>query len=158
VTRGPATDGSGGRSAARSSIGLLLALVAALGLVIAAYLTWTKLNGLVPPCLPGGGCATVEASDYSSLGGIPVAAFGVVYSAAMLLLGLACWRDGGRQARLLAYGLGLAGVLVEAYLVYLELFVIHAVCVWCAAYGLTVVLGFALAAWQLSRPGRASAR
>ena len=39
---------------------------------------------------------------------------------------------------------GLAGTLFEAYLVYLELFVIHAVCSWCAAYGITVVLGWLL--------------
>jgi uncharacterized membrane protein len=38
-----------------------------------------------------------------------------------------------------------------AYLTYLELFVIHAVCVWCAAYGLTVVVGWLAVALALRR-------
>ncbi|MGH2467537.1 MAG: vitamin K epoxide reductase family protein [Candidatus Limnocylindrales bacterium] len=137
---------------------ILLAAIAGLGLVIAAYLTWTKLTGAIPPCLPGGGCATVEASVYSAVAGVPVALFGVAYSVLTLALALAWWRRGERRALLLAYGLGLAGVLVEAFLVYLELFVIRAVCVWCVVYGVTVVAGFVVATWAVSARGPASGR
>jgi uncharacterized membrane protein len=41
----------------------------------------------------------------------------------------------------------LAGVLFEAYFLYLELFVIGAVCVWCTSYGLSLVLRFVIALW-----------
>ena len=141
----------------RPQLAALLAVIAAVGLVIAAYLTWTRLAGIVPPCLPGGGCATVESSAYSAVNGIPVALFGVGYSTMILVLALAWWRTAERRAALLAYGLGLAGLLVEIYLVYLELFVIKAICVWCVAYGLTVVAGFVLATLAVSGRGRASA-
>jgi uncharacterized membrane protein len=43
------------------------------------------------------------------------------------------------------YGLSLLGVVFEIYFTYLELFVIGAVCVWCASYGLTLLLRFGLA-------------
>lgn len=142
----------------RPARAILLAVIAGLGLAVSAYLTWTKLTGAIPPCLPGGGCATVEASVYSAVAGIPVALFGVAYSGLTLALGLVWWRQGDRRALLLAYGLGLAGVLVEAFLVYLELFVIRAVCVWCVVYGLTVVAGFVVATWAVSAPGPASRR
>jgi uncharacterized membrane protein len=135
----------------RSALGLVLAALATLGLVISAYLSWTKLNGIIPPCLPGGGCETVASSPYSAVAGVPVAVFGVGYSAVMLALAVGWWRSGDRRLVLAAYGLGLAGVLVEAYLVYLELFVIHAVCEWCVTYGVTIVLGFVVAGLAVSR-------
>ena len=42
----------------------------------------------------------------------------------------------------LLYGMGLLGLLAVAYLTYLELFVIGAVCVWCVGYAVTVVGGW----------------
>jgi uncharacterized membrane protein len=122
--------------------GPFLAAVAAVGLGISVYLTWTKLAGVLPICGPGGGCETVETSSYSSILGIPVALLGIGYSAAVLAGIVAWWRGGLRQGLLAAYGLGLVGILVEAYLVYLELFVIHAICLWCVAYGTTIVVGW----------------
>ena len=38
--------------------------------------------------------------------------------------------------------MGLLGLLAVAYLTYLELFVIGAICVWCVGYAVTIVLGF----------------
>jgi uncharacterized membrane protein len=131
--------------------GLLLAAIAAVGVLISLYLTWTKLSGTPAVCGPLGGCETVEASDYSQILGIPTAAFGIGYSGVMTLLGLAWWRAGDRRALLAGYALGLAGILVEIFLVYLQLFVIHAICVWCMGYGLTIVLGWLVAVVALRR-------
>jgi uncharacterized membrane protein len=87
----------------------------------------------------------VALSPYSELFGIPVALFGVGFSIAVLGLALAWWRRLDRRALLGLYGLGLLGVLFVAYLTYLELFVIGAVCVWCAGYAITVVAGWLVA-------------
>jgi uncharacterized membrane protein len=126
--------------------GLAIAAIAALGLGIAVYLTATKLTGGLPVCGPVHGCEEVALSEYSSIFGIPTAAFGAGFSAVVAGLGLAWRRRGDRRALLVAYGLGLFGILFVAYLTYLELFVIHAVCAWCAAYALTVVVGWLIAA------------
>ena len=32
--------------------------------------------------------------------------------------------------------------MLELYLVYLELFVIHAICAWCMAFGATILFGW----------------
>ena len=129
--------------------GIRLALVAAIGVVVAIYLTATKLAGVAPICGPSGGCETVETSQYSAIAGIPVAIFGLGYSLVLIAVWLAWWRGGNHQLLYVPYVLGLIGVLVEAYLVYLELFVIHAVCLWCTAYGVTVVVG-AVGAWVVA--------
>jgi uncharacterized membrane protein len=68
-----------------------------------------------------------------------------------LALQLIWWRRGERRALLAAYGLGLFGILFVSYLTYLELFVIHAVCVWCVVYALTVVAGWLVTAAALRR-------
>jgi uncharacterized membrane protein len=128
-----------------------LALVAAVGLAISAYLLAVRLAGELPACGITAGCETVQTSEYSELFGIPVAAFGVVFSAIVLVAGLVWWRRGDRRALYVAYGIGILGTLMVAYLTYLELFVIHAICTWCVAYGTTVVLGFILAIVELRR-------
>jgi uncharacterized membrane protein len=125
--------------------GLAIAAIAAVGLLIAFYLTATKLSGGLPVCGPVKGCEDVARSEYSSILGIPVAAFGALFSALIGILGLIWAFAQDRRALLGTYGLGLFGILFVAYLTYLELFVIHAVCAWCVTYGVTVVVGWLVA-------------
>jgi uncharacterized membrane protein len=75
-----------------------------------------------------------------------VAALGVLDSVVVLVATATWWRRGDRRALYIAYGLGLVGTLMVAYLTYLELFVIHAICRWCvgSAVIITSVLVFAL--------------
>ena len=134
-----------------SRLALAIVALAAIGLAIAGYLLAVRLAGGVPACGPGGGCETVQTSEYSELFGIPVAAYGFAFSAAVLAAGLVWLRRSDRRALLLAYGLGILGSLFVAYLTYLELFVIRAICIWCVAYGTTVVAGFVVAAIALRR-------
>ncbi len=136
----------------------MLATIAAIGAVIAAYLTVVKLAGGVPTCGPLAGCETVQTSSYSTLFGIPISAFGLGYQLAMLALVVGWFRTGDRRALLGAYVLGLTGVIVAAYLIYLQVAVIGAICTWCVAFDTTVVLGFlgAVAAYARSSPTRPS--
>ena len=126
----------------RRRLGFLLAALAASGLAVAAYLTIRKMAGEGAVCVIGSGCDTVNASPYSVAFGIPVAAYGVAWSAVALVAALAWWRSGDRRALVVLYGGGLVATMIEIYLVYLELFVIRAVCSWCVVYGATVVLGW----------------
>ena len=142
--------------ASRRSAALALAVLAAAGAAISIYLTWTKIAGVAPICGPSGGCETVENSTYSSIGGIPVALFGLGYSAVVLATWLAWWRTDRADLLLIPYVFGLIGTIVEAYLVFLELFVIHAVCLWCVAYGVTVVLGWVAAVIVLRQARRSN--
>jgi len=132
----------------------LLAAAALAALVIALYLSITRLSGGLPACGPVKGCDTVALSEYSEILGVPVAFLGAGFSAVLLAL-VAAWlwrRD--RRLVLASYGLAMLGVVFVAYLTYLELFVIHAICVWCIGYAIAVTATWALFALELARPER----
>ena len=138
--------------------GLILAVLDVVGLAIASYLSIVELQGGVPVCGPAGsplaGCETVALSSYSRIGGVPVAVYGVGLSLVLLTLALTWWRTNLYVLLLAHYGLSLAGVLFEIYFLYLQVFVIHAVCVWCTSYGLSLVLRFVIAlfVWLRGNP------
>lgn len=133
--------------------GAAMSALALAGLLISLYLAIVKLAGGSPICGPLAGCDTVNNSEYAVFMGIPVALFGAGASAVTLAGALAWWRASSRRGLLVAYLVGLAGLPVLAYLTYLELFVIHAVCIWCVAYAVTVVGGWVVATGVLfARP------
>jgi uncharacterized membrane protein len=124
-------------------------LIAALGVGVAGYLTYVHYAGLQPFCAGGGhGCERVQSSSYASLAGIPVAVLGlagyVAIAAALLAPG-----DG---ARLAVAALAVSGWGFSAYLTYLELFVIRAICQWCVASAALLTVLAALAVWRLLLP------
>jgi uncharacterized membrane protein len=146
------------RSTVRPILGvhpaLILAFLDVIGLVIAAYLTVVEMSGGVPVCGPIKGCEEVARSEYSRIGGIPVAVFGVGLSLLLLTLAVAWWKTNLYVLLLAHYGLSLAGVIFEAYFIYLQVFVIGAVCVWCASYGISLIARFviALIVWLRGSP------
>jgi uncharacterized membrane protein len=140
-------------SRAVGRFGVAMTVIAVVGLGIAAYLLASRVLGEPPACGPVKGCETVAASEYSTMFGVPVALFGVMFSAILVTASAMWWRRTERRALYTSYGLGLVGIIPVAYLTYLEVFVIGAICVWCAGYAVTIVAGWALtaaAAWQTS--------
>lgn len=125
----------------------LLAGLDLLGLVIAGYLSVTELQGGLPYCGPLHGCEEVATSQYARIGGVPVAVGGVVLSIVLFSLAIAWWRSGSVVLLAAHYALSLAGVMFEGYFTYLELFVIRAVCIWCATYGISLLTRFMVALW-----------
>ncbi len=126
-----------------------LALVAVPGSGIAAYLTYAHWADR--PTLCGiGQCELVQTSEYSDIAGVPVALLGLLYFAAIFLLALA------RLARLhgtlewaqpAAFSIALAGTAFVAYLTYVELFVLEAICVWCVSLAALTAVSFGLTVW-----------
>lgn len=120
-----------------------------IGIVISAYLTWEHARGASPLCLGGanGGCHTVALSPYAKIGGIPVAAVGLAGYVALLIAAL----SRGFLARAAGFAMALVAVGFSAYLTYLELNVIHAICQWCVASAVTTVLLLITHSWWLAR-------
>ena len=115
------------------------ALVALAGAAVAGYLTWAHFADSSVICVEGGGCETVQESEYAEIAGIPVALLGL--GSYLTILALVAWDSVG--ARLAAASLAFVGFLFSMYLLALQLFVIDAICVWCMAN--YVVLAPALA-------------
>jgi len=105
------------------------AALALIGFGVSLYLWYSKVSKNTIICTPGSDCDLVNASPYSVLLGIPVAAIGAAGYAA--LLALALWALFGREnapAWLLNARLALAsgGLFFAAYLTGIEAFVLHA--------------------------------
>jgi len=119
------------------------AVLALCGLLVSTYLLLYKL-GVIGSMVCGAAnpCERVQASRYSMLLGVPVAAYGVGGYVVLLALALAGLQasQASRPAitRWLA-GLSALGVAFSLYLLYLELFVIHAVCRWCSVSGVLIL-------------------
>jgi len=128
-----------------------MTILAVVGLAIGSYLLAVRILGESPACGPVKGCDTVAASEFATLFGLPVAIYGVGFSVVLVGVCMTWWRLGQRRALYAAYGLGLAAIIAVAYLTYLELFVIEAICVWCVTYAVTIVAGWVIAtvaAWR----------
>jgi uncharacterized membrane protein len=122
----------------------IAAVVLALaGIGVATYIVVADSGGGAPKCLAGGsGCETVADSRYSHIAGVNVAVFGIVGYVVLLAAAIAPG-DPGRVGGFLA---ALVGFGFSAYLTYLELFVIDAICQWCVASAVLMTLSLAVAA------------
>jgi uncharacterized membrane protein len=122
---------------------ILAALLAIVGIGVATYIVIADSGGGAPKCLAGGtGCETVADSHYSHLAGVNVAVFGI-FGYVVLLAAAVVPGDAGRFGGFLA---ALVGFGFSAYLTYLELFVIDAICQWCVASAVLMSLLLAVAA------------
>ncbi len=133
----------------------LFSLIAAVvGLLNSLYLTWIKLSHNESICLQGlGDCATVNTSRYAEVFGIPIAIFGAgAYLAILVVLlfedKIDFLKDNGT---LVLFGISLAGVLYSAYLTYLEIAVIRAICPFCVISAIMMLSIFGLTVTRLVR-------
>ncbi|MCB0861612.1 MAG: hypothetical protein KDB66_00175 [Solirubrobacterales bacterium] len=116
------------------------AILSLVGIGIAGYVVVTvEIMNQIPQCVGGGGgCAAVEHSSYSRIGGIHVSIFGLIgYS--MLLISSFLKGD---RARIGAFFLALFGFGFSLYLTYLEFWEILAVCQWCVSSAITMTMLF----------------
>ncbi len=119
------------------------AILALVGIGVAAYIAIAESGGGAPKCLAGGhGCETVANSQYAHLAGINVAVIGIAGYVVLLAAAIAPG-DPGRFGGFLA---ALVGFGFSVYLTYLELFVIDAICQWCVASAVLMTLSLAVAA------------
>ena len=120
-------------------------VLCAMGALVSGYLLVADfVLGGAELCLTGKACDVVRESRYSSIGGIPVSLLGVLGYAAMA--GAVLLPLGRRTKWSLVFWLSAAAVGFSAYLTYLELFIIEAICSWCVVSAVIAGAVFLLAA------------
>lgn len=87
------------------------------------------------------------------LGDIPVSLLGLVGMLAILVVSVARLRYRDGQLDVALFAMALAATVYVAYLSYVEVFVLHAICPWCVAVAICSVLIFALVARDVMRAG-----
>ena len=109
----------------------LAALLAVVGCGIAGYLTVVHYADQPIACSSIGDCELVNSSKYAELAGLPVALLGAGAYVALFVLIAAAWLRRDPTALLAAWGVALASFAFSMYLTYVELRVLHAICVYC---------------------------
>ena len=135
---------------------MVIALLALVGLFVAIYLALFKLGIIGELTCSVGSCDTVQASKWSEFLGLPVAVWGVGFYAAALALALVSIQPRFEDSRAVSLAMLLLtgwGLIFSAWLTYLELFVIEAICQWCVVSAIIVAGMFVVAALD-HRSGR----
>jgi len=113
------------------------------GIADSGYLLQRRARGGSGFC-PAYGCDVVNQGEYAEVKGIPVAAFGIAGYLALLALSVMAAALGGRSVIRTIFILSGVGVIVSAYLVYLQVAVIKSICFWCVVSAVTMVSIFIL--------------
>ncbi len=114
-----------------------------LGIVVSGYLSAKRLTGGSLACSRWAQCDTVNNSIYAKIYGLPVSFIGLagyVVLFALAIAALQTWGAAQRRVLTLSFVLALVGVAFSAYLTYIELFVIDAVCNWCVTSAVLITL------------------
>lgn len=136
--------------------------VSFLGFLDASYLTIKHFVGTPLPCSILRGCEEVTGSQYSMIGGIPVALLGAIYYLTIFVLVILYLNkkksslrnadgnidDDDGLLRLIAR-LTIIGVLASLWFVFLQVFVIKAICLYCIFSAITSFLLFAFGIYVL---------
>ena len=124
---------------------MIVATLALAGIFVATYLLLYKLGKIGNLSCSIGSCETVNTSKWATFMGAPVAAWGVAFYVFLFIVAIASTAE--RYADSLSMAAGLlvtagSGLLFSAYLTYLELFKIHAICQWCVISAILVTIIF----------------
>ncbi len=127
---------------------MAIALLALLGLLMSVYLLLYTLGFYGELVCGTGSCEAVQTSEYATFLGLPVAGWGVAWYTSVFVTAFLSVQPAHHEAiwpAKLIFLLAAVGVAFSGYLTYLELFVIHAICWWCATSALLTLLIFILA-------------
>ena len=121
---------------------LFFPVLGAAGFADATYLTVKHFLGTPLPCSIIKGCEQVTTSQFATIYGIPVALLGSLYYLTILVLAV-IYFDSRKPAalKLLAY-LTPIGFLASLWFVYLQIFIIGAICLYCMVSATTSTLLF----------------
>ena len=117
-----------------------------MGLGIAGYLTVVHYAGGEPVCAIAHGCATVQKSAYADLAGVPVALLGLLGYLAIL----GSLAGDGERARTVTAVLAFSGFGLSAWLTWIEVGELHAICIWCVGSALCMTALAGLSAVRLA--------
>lgn len=108
-----------------------------IGFFDAAYLAIEHLRGVPVICSILNGCEKVTTSKYATIGLIPVALVGALYYLIIFFLAVAVLETGYWKIVYALSWFTIIGFLASVWFMYLQLFVINALCLYCVASAMT---------------------
>ncbi len=131
-------------------IGIIV--LSSLGLIDALYLSDMALTGSELTCTITGldGCNVVAQSVYSQFLGLPLAVYGVIFYSLLLLAIIVSFFRISIGMRRVVFIIALAGAIFSSYFMYLQFFVIKALCIYCMGSALVAYI-LAILTWIATR-------
>ena len=124
---------------------MTIAALALIGAFVALYLTMYKMGAIGHLACGLGGCERVNTSKWAVFAGAPVAAWGLAFYIATFVVALAGTSPSLAPRREISYllaAMSFIGVAFSAWLTYLELYVIEAICKYCVTSAVIVTAIF----------------
>ncbi len=118
-----------------------------IGFLDASYLTIQHYNNGILPCYVFTGCDKVTSSSYAVVAGVPVSLLGAIYYFAILIVAVLFLDTRNKKVLRILTTLPIAGFLASLWLLFLQLFIIKAICFYCVISASTSTLLFVLALW-----------
>ncbi len=131
-------------------------ILGAAGFADATYLTVKHFLGGPIPCSILKGCEQVTTSQYSTIFGIPVALLGSFYYLTILVLAVIYFDSRKPSVLKLLACLTPVGFLASMAFVYLQIFVIKAICLYCMVSATTSTILFILGMIYLAKQNHSS--
>jgi uncharacterized membrane protein len=146
----------------RLNLRTLSIVLVMIGLFISGYLSYVKLVEVPMVCVQNSevfNCEVVQNSVYSRIAGIPIAWFGfatyvILFVLLLLEKRIPFLRENGTMV---VFGITLFAWLYSMYLVYLQFFVLKALCPWCLGHEATMTCLFITSCVRLRNSMAASA-
>jgi uncharacterized membrane protein len=139
---------------------LVLVIMSLFGLAAAmeVFITYYYLKETLPLCQPGGffDCSRVLSSTYSQFFGIPLELFAAAYF--IINLGLVYLIAFGsdnvfKKAIDAIFIWRFLGLMIVPYLIFVELFLIHALCIYCTMMHIAIIADFIIISYLLFYKG-----
>ncbi len=128
-------------------VGTLLTLA---GIAVSGYLTYAHYTTPAVLSCPETAlinCTKVTTSAYSEILGVPLALLGLLFFVTMLPVQLPwAWRRPEKWLQLCRLVFASSGILMIFWLIYVEFFLLNAICLYCSAVHLITLLLFGLTA------------
>jgi uncharacterized membrane protein len=143
------------RLTSRITLTSLIWISLVFGILVTSYLSYLKASSVPAVCVVGSvfNCGAVLNSAYSVFMGIPIAYLGLfMYLTLAVILfferSVPFFQDNGK---ILMFGIGLFAWMFSMYLVYLQFFVLGALCPWCLSHETNMTILFFMLCLRLWR-------
>ena len=121
------------------------------GFLDATYLTIEYYRGSEMICGPIWDCGTVANSRYADIGGVPISLGGALFYLTIFLLTVGYFDTKRDRILTIVAVLSFPGFLVSLVLVYLQVFILRSLCLYCLLSVLASTSIFAVASIYLCR-------
>lgn len=118
---------------------LLFIVFSFLGILDAGYITYEKINNVIPPCSARFQCGTVLQSEWASIGPIPLSVLGLVFYLTVFFFSLVAYFDIQEinilgvtlRTQNILFGMSILGFIFSLYLISIMAFILQAWCFYC---------------------------